>query len=448
MSDLFSTPAAPADSQLSGPRIELIQISNIGPIEAATIDYAGGLLVSAVGQNGSGKSTASLVFDALQGKFDPKALKAGADKGTFEIEFSYQGQQIRCVCTLTRFKSGDESKVEQALQFFGPDAKQIGVGKATELVKFLVGTKPEFDVNEFIATTAPAKRKEMMQKLSGVDLAPLVIAEKAAENERTEANRKVKEQQARALPYDEELATKEPISAADLSAQKTTIQDHNTKFDRAKERHTQNEQSAKDVDWNIQQIEAQIKDLQTKLQSQNDAKKSIAKSVGDGEKWLQDPANAPKDTTAIDLQLADLTATNERISQSKRLKTESATLEQLQVVAQEKEKAVVAARDAKLTAIKKAQLPAGLAFDPDSEVGLLLNGQPIERASSAELTIAALQCATRGTGALHWIHVDCKALDYVNFQKVCEWLKDQKWQALLEKPAQNESELQLQFHVV
>jgi hypothetical protein len=172
--DLFTSEnAAPVDAQLSetqNPRIELIQISNIGPIEDAKIDYAGGMLVAAVGANGTGKSTASLVFEALQGKFDAKTLKAGADKGSFEIEFTYQGAAMRCVCTLTKFTSGTESRVEQVLQFFGPDSKQIGVGKAQDLVKFLVGTKPEFDPNEFISTTAPAQRKTMLQKLSGVSI--------------------------------------------------------------------------------------------------------------------------------------------------------------------------------------------------------------------------------------------------------------------------------------
>lgn len=471
MSNLFDgqQPETPTETP-KGPRIEFVNITNIGPIESAQIDYTQSDLVVVVGKNGSGKSTAALVLEAIQGRFDTKALKSGADKGAFEVNFSYGGQNFTCKLTLTRFTSGEESKVEPFLQFVDANQKPISQQRAKELVKYLVGDSPDFDINTFITTTAPARRGEMLQKLSGVDLAPLTKAVKEAETARTEANRDVTNQQARALPFNADLAAKEPVSASDLTAQRDAITKHNDMYERSKAKR---EEFAKDADQSatIQHHEADkaltirlYEDELARLKAKHeedlkriDAKIEEAKAIESeakerltkADEWLSNPENQPKGTAEIDQQLNDLTTTNAAIADAKRLKKEADELDRLKVVAEEKAWAVEVARNAKMNAIKAAKLPAGLQFDPNDETGLLLNGQPIERASSAELTIAAIMVAVElCKGALHWIHVDCKALDFENFKIVKEFLAKMGWQALLEKPAQNEGELSLQFYVV
>jgi len=442
-----------------------IKAHNFGPISDLQADFTTGDILVVKGGNASGKTSfIEGLWDILRQQFPKCPLKKGATEGYYSV-------------TITDGTTIEYNAATGALTLTDANKEQMGKAVAKNYLKSLVGDLGGgFDIDTFIHTTAAKPRREMLGKLTGQSGSDIGEIEKAQAdyvarfNDRTEASQKLTAQKARAVPYDAELAAKSPVDAADLSRQKSEIEAHNAKVDRANSgigliendlasypetrASLEADKLTTKTDYETElarlktNFDAAINRLDERIGKINESEIEAKKRLEDGKKWLSDPANKPKDTEAIDTQLADLTVTNAAIDNAKRLKAEADTLASLKTVADKKEKAVTAARDAKLAAIKKAVLPAGLAFDPDSETGLLLNGQPIERASSAELTIAALQCATRGTGALHWIHVDCKALDFVNFGAVCEWLKSQKWQALLEKPAQNESELPLQFHVV
>ena len=59
--DLFT----PNDSTPKGPRIEFIEITNLGPVESAKLDYSQGPIIVATGGNGSGKSTAMNIIGCL-----------------------------------------------------------------------------------------------------------------------------------------------------------------------------------------------------------------------------------------------------------------------------------------------------------------------------------------------------------------------------------------------
>lgn len=420
--------------------VKSIYAANFGPITELQADFETHDVLIVKGGNGRGKTTfIEGFFSVLRQKFPDCPLRQGATKGGMSIDLT-DGTTIT-------FDAASKS-----LSVTNEGGK-MGANSAKDYLRRLLGNYGGgFSINDFIQTTAPKQRLEMLKTLtlqSGSDLSAIDRANnayKSAFTDRTDSGRVLDAQKARVKPFDPELAEKPLVDAAELAGQKQSISDHNTKFERSKDAVvdiekviSKNEEDAREFQRQIDALQVKYKDALNKIDSEKER-------LERAQKWINDPANAPKETTAIDTQLQELTATNEAINEAKRMKAESDKLTDLQADYDRKNEAVANAEKARKQAIADCALPAGLSFD-DSGESLLLNGLPLEAASAAEKTVVAIQLQLSQMGELGFISCDLSHLDPEKLESVVAWLRENDLQAAIEIAARTKSEMGLQVQI-
>jgi len=463
-----------------------IKAHNFGPISDLQADFTTGDILVVKGGNASGKTSfIEGLWDILRQQFPKCPLKKGATEGYYSV-------------TITDGTTIEYNAATGALTLTDANKEQMGKAVAKNYLKSLVGDLGGgFDIDTFIHTTAAKPRREMLGKLTGQSGSDIGEIEKAQAdyvarfNDRTEASQKLTAQKARAVEYSPELAAKSPVDAAELSRQKSDIEAHNVKFANAEIAHDQlieqfdefpktrasieadrltvknvydSNAAALKTDYETElarlkqkyeddgnrlktKFEEDGKRLTDRLTSLDDAEKQTAERLSNAQKWLNDDANKPKDTAAIDQQLQSLNADNEAIANAKRIALEHDELARLQEVWNRKNEAVVIAEKAKTAAIAACKLPAGLSFDESGE-DLLLNGMPLEKASKAEKTIVALMLQLSQMGDLALVTCDLSHLDPDSMDKVVAWLRANDLQAAIEIAPQVRGNLGLHVELI
>jgi len=441
-----------------------IKAHNFGPISDLQADFTTGDILVVKGGNASGKTSfIEGLWDILRQQFPKCPLKKGATEGYYSV-------------TITDGTTIEYNAATGALTLTDANKEQMGKAVAKNYLKSLVGDLGGgFDIDTFIHTTAAKPRREMLGKLTGQSGSDIGEIEKATadvdakRNDRTEANRLLTAQKARAVPFDAELAAKSPVDAAELSAKKSEIQAHNVKYTNSETVKAGIEEQLRELPKNKASIEADIsttknayeaelarlkakfdddnKRLNERLQNVETATKDATERLSNAQKWLDDPANAPKSTAEIDAQLQSLNADNEAIANAKRIALEHGELDRLQEIWNRKNEAVAVAEKAKTAAISACKLPAGLSFDESGE-DLLLNGMPLEKASKAEKTIVALMLQLSQMGDLALVTCDLSHLDPDSMDKVVAWLRANDLQAAIEIAPQVRGNLGLHVELI
>lgn len=442
--------------------VKSIYAANFGPITELQADFETHDVLIVKGGNGRGKTTfIEGFFSVLRQKFPDCPLKQGATKGGMSIDLT-DGTTIT-------FDAANKS-----LSVTNEGGK-MGANSAKDYLRRLLGNYGGgFSINDFIQTTAPKQRLEMLKTLtlqSGSDLSEIDRANntyKSAFTDRTDSGRVLDAQKARVKPFDPELAEKHLVDAAELAGQRSAIEKHNDTYYQSQAALTQIEAQVAEFpqtkaslgadmltlesDYQTElarlkkKFDADCEALKVRQQSVEDAEKVATERLERAQKWINDPANAPKETTAIDTQLQELTAINEAINEAKRMKAESDKLAELQVDYDRKNEAVARAEQARKQAIADCALPAGLSFD-DSGESLLLNGLPLEAASAAEKTVVAIELQLSQMGELGFISCDLSHLDPEKLESVVAWLRENDLQAAIEIAARTKSEMGLQVQI-
>lgn len=399
-------------------RLESISAHNLMAIGAAKVDFKQGDIYVVSGGNGAGKTTLSETLrHILQGNTPGKPLKDGQMAGFFQAKLA-TGEVL--------YWQFDEQ--QQVLTIKDPEGKPMGESRKKAFIRLLAGeTKKPFDMDAFLKETAPSRQRDMLLQLVDLDLEGLELAIKDARDERTVANRRVKEQQARVQEYDPTLLAEQVEDASQVASRYAAMQQQNSAYDQKSTELRGLAEKAEARTARIAELEAEIK----RLTAERD---QYVVQQDEIQQWLDDEENAPY--TQEQLQqtqqaIREADTKNEAIRHAQRMAQEQKALMEARKDAQAAEEAVKAAEQKRMDAVRQAELPGGLEFDPDGD-GLLLNGQPLAQACASEVTICGLQIKARELGELKFIAFDGSHLDFQNTMKVIEWMYANGLQGMIE----------------
>lgn len=357
--------------------------------------------------NGKGKTSAGrAIMDILTNNVPSKPISEGENKGYVEFTFD-DGKKL-----LAKFSENGSTKLELL------SAEGLKMQTPKEVIKRLTGAGMDFNIDTFLSM-APKPRRELLEKIAGVDLSEFNQQEKEQEEERRLANANAKAAEARVKPFDEKLAEKEVVDTTEAVAKLKEMTEANA----AKER----------VETGITQRNKRLTEIQeeiAKLTKESEEKKDDIKK---GEEWLK--ANPGFTEDQVEAQ-EELISQADNIKEAKRLKAEKETFDELKQKATEIDNTIKELRKKKDDAIKAAKLPAdGLAFDTDSD-SLLIDGLPFEDSQIAHSRklIAAVQIAASMLGDIKYLHFDGAALDKKSADKILEWAEKNDLQLCLERP--------------
>lgn len=455
--------------------LKSIHLLNFGNVEELFLDFTVHDLLILKGANGSGKTTiVEGLWQILRQKFPQRPIKEGKQSGGALMVLE-DGTKIEYLAK----RDGDD--ITETLTVTNESGRQLGKSEQTAYLRQLIGgVGSGFDLHEFLRVLGTKPAREMLGKLSLQCGADMQVIEKAklkydgVFKDRTDAKNKIEAQKARALPYNEELAEKSPVDAAELSRQKSEIEAHNVKYTNSETIKAGIENQLAELPKNKASIEADIlttknaydaelarlnakfeddnKRLNERLEGVSTAEKDATERLSNAQKWLADPANAPKSTEAIDKQLADLTVDNEAISEAKRKKAEHEELRRLQLAWEVCDKAVKDAEKAKTEAVAACKLPAGLSFTDDGEGLNYLNPDnlvmPLEKASEAQKIMIAVQLQLSQLGELALFTANCSALDPLALKELGEMLRAKGIDAALEVRANTLAEMGLHVQLI
>jgi len=192
--------------------------------------------------------------------------------------------------------------------------------------------------------------------------------------------------------------------------------------------------------------------LNERLEGVATAEKEATERLSNAQKWLADPANAPKDTAAIDPQLQSLNADNEAIANAKRLALEHDELFRLQEIWNRKNEAVQEAEKLKTAAIAACKLPAGLSFDESGESLNYINPDgvlmPLEKASEAQKIVIGVELQLSQAGDLALFTANCSALDPLNLKNLGAMIRARGFDAAFEVKAERLDEMGLHVELL
>lgn len=398
-------------------RIEAISAQNYMAIESARIDFTMGDIYVVSGGNGVGKTTLSetlrnILYDSLPGK----PLKDGEMAGFFRTKLS-TGETIH-------WKFDEEGRV---LTIKDPRGKEMGKATARAFLRRMAGeSKKPFDMDAFLRETQPKKQRQAILQLVNLNLDEHDAAVKDAVEARKDANRRVKDQQARIEDYDPVLAGEEILDATTLANRLTAMTQHNGEYERKNAQCEGLQARIDSANREREQLEEQLRKLNASIvEMGNEHSALLSELAEDAQPYTQEEM----DQVRSDVRNCE--TKNEKIRHAKRMQEEEQALENYRLEATEADAEVKRAEQARMDVVRDADLPGGLDFDPNGD-GLLLNGQPLEQACASEVTICALQIKFRELGQLRFIAFDGSHLDYENTMKVLKWMQENGVQGIIE----------------
>lgn len=400
-------------------KVKTISVSNLKAISALTADFNGATAII-TGKNNAGKSSfLRSLPDRLRGIKPDIILKSGESEGfaTWELttgekfhwSFDNKTAKGERLSFITKDEEGRELKgsiTEEIMKRYFPDI---------------------FDVDAFLQAL-PAKQKKMLEKLSGIDFTIINDRHKIAYDDRTFANKKLADAKVNLKPINTTL----PIVLIDIlpiQEEMYGVKLHNHKYDTA-------EAGLKDVKGQVEATNKEIKRLEQLLKTSRQELVQLEKRVGEGEKWLQNAENQPKDETALNVlseKLGKAIDTNKVITSNNEAIKAKEDMLQLDIEAKKADSTVKEIELEKVEMVRKSNMPEGFSFADD---GILYNGLPFtkEQLSSSGIYIAALKLAAMSIGEVKTLHFDASFLDKNSLAEIEIWANENGLQLLIERP--------------
>lgn len=392
--------------------VKKIEIRNFKAVEEANIDLNGAHIMI-MGKNGIGKTTiGKLVQDLLTKNQPSKPLKEGERQGFCRIELS-DGSIIHYAF----------DEVGQKLNIVSNDTTDLS---AAQLFKKLSGKGLEFDIDKFLGMS-PKPRRDMLMQISGIDLTDIDKRYEAAYKARSEANTRLKTQQSRIKPYDEELVDKEKIEIAKASQKYAEAIAHNQTY-------SQKKSKLETIQVEADEISKKIIELQQKLANLNVERMEVSE-------WLNNNVEFKENALAeMQKEIAESETINQKIDEARRLAEEYKLCERYEKESDQAHALVLSIESEKESKLKTANLPSGVKFTDD---GLEIDGLPFEsnQIATSRKMIAALEIAEKMLGDVRYLHFDASVLDKDNAMKIIEWANEKDLQLCLERAMWDGGEL-------
>jgi len=406
------------------PKVKRIEITNIKAISSQVADF-NGLTAIITGGNNKGKTSfLRSLPDRLRGIKPDVIIKTGEKEGEATWELT-TGEKF-----IWRLSKNAEGEVKEKLTYISERDIKSAVSK--ELMnRYFPAT---FDVDKFLQD-GPAKQRAALQKLAGIDFTAIDARYKSAYEERTWANRKAADEQAKVTTVDMSLP-EETTPKDDLLAQINAIDAHNQKVKTVQDGIALRKATVDGNNQTIELLQAQIKELEEK-------NAVLQKAVTDGNEWLDKPHNASKtdaDRAALNEKLTALEQQNAKIENNNKARLQAKTYAEAQEAATKADELVKSIEKEKDDLIRSANLPEGFGF---SDEGITYKGLPFtkEQLSSSGIYIAALKLAAMTLGEVKTLHFDASFLDKASLLEIEQWANGQDLQLLIERPAYEGGEI-------
>jgi hypothetical protein len=393
-------------------KIKKITVSNLKVISEMSADFNGCTAII-TGANNSGKTSfIKSLADRIRGKRPNQPVKDGEDNGFAEYELT-TGERLRW-----EFNNSDNLG---KLIFWTKD--NIKTSLTTELRDRYF--PPVFDIDKFLQSS-PKEQGKILQKLAGLDFAEIEAEYKMAYEDRTFANRNLKEEKAKEMPINDNLPEDE-IDNSELQKEYDTIDLHNERYEKAL-----NEKL--NIENLIEEQNNEIIVLKNKIQNIENSIKEKKERLINAEGWLKNKENKPK-TNAEEIQnkLIEIHNKNMDIKNNNQAKQQKQIIETAEFEAKKAADRVKEIEKKKQDLIKSAKLPDGFDITED---GILVNGLLLskEQLSTSQIYISALKLAALELGEVKSLHFEASALDKNNLEEIEKWAKSNNLQLLIERP--------------
>jgi DNA repair exonuclease SbcCD ATPase subunit len=357
-------------------KIVQLQSENVKRLKAVSIKPDGSLVV-VKGNNGQGKSSVldSIAY-ALGGKEvqPPEVIRRGQENAQVVLDL---GDLVVTRRWSSNEKSQLEVKAKDGAKYSSPQA----------MLDKLVG-RLSFDPLSFMRLE-PKAQAEALRQLVGLDFTPLEAKRAKLYMERTQVNNDGKALKARveAIPPPPEGASLQPVSIAELLAEQERLIAVREDNERKRAEAVRLVHAVENADGLVKKATADVARLEellvhakthaaemAKALEAAQTKSKHFKAIADG---LVDP-----DTEPLKTKIREAEFTNARIQEWKGRATLAQELEQKRARSKVLAEEIQAIDAQKSGALAAAKFPVPeLGF---GEVGLTLNGIPLEQASSAE----------------------------------------------------------------
>jgi DNA repair exonuclease SbcCD ATPase subunit len=357
---------------------------NVLRISDIQFDLEGRHLFLVGGANAQGKTSAlTALLMALCGRsgmdYPEVALKEGEDRGSVKVQLSgdedlQDDQGFTVELSLRRKRSGVVVEEFRVLDSSGEEAPE-----PRTLLKRLYNLRA-FDPLAFERLDRKGK-KELLQKMIGLDFSEQDKKYKRLYEERAAVNRDLSRLEARieGMPKHAD-APKEEVSTSDLLVELDRCQEQNNANNAVRQSLEGAKNQQAQYEYQLAEIQRQIQELTERLERGKEVVKQTAETVASLEAQAKELKDA--DVQEVKDRINNVDTVNRKVRDNRLRAEETARLNEFQKKAEGIESQMQAIASDKEKAIKEAQFPvAGLGFDDD---GVTLNGLPFEQGSKKE----------------------------------------------------------------
>lgn len=398
-------------------KIQRISVSNLKAISKKEANFNGATAIVTGGNNQGKTSFIRSLMDRMRSIKVDTILKQGEKEGFYEMELT----------TGEKFSWSFDSKGKEKMTFI--TERSIKTSLTKDICQYYF--PKVFDVDAFLEMP-PAKQREALQKIAGIDFTELDRELKASTEERTFLNRKKQDEFSKLGAIMKNLPEKEDVTGLEaLQKELNEAGAHNERMKSFKDKIVAMEGAHLKNKVELEKLQARIEEIKIEMMEQEN-------KIELGHKELKKPERQLKDAPY-------LAAIGQKIEkkkfENKQIEENNAAIKQQKIY----EKALVdwSAADteigrlvaAKDDAIKNAaNMPEGFGF---SDEGITYNGFPYNRQSlsSSAIYIGALKLSALGLGAVRTLCFDASLLDRSSLEQIEEWSSHQGLQLLIERPA-------------
>lgn len=375
-------------------KINRIYVKNIKAITEQEVNLAGCSAIITAGNN-KGKSTLlNILPDRIRSQKPSMIIKDGEKSGSAEIELD----------SGDRFVWNVKQNKEELIHINNDGVCSTSV---REMSKRFFPEK--FDIDKFLSES-PKKQAEMLQKLAGIDFTELDKQYKAAYENRTYINRKLKEQGEVTNPIADDSLPDEKIDIDTLQTEVNEAYQHNGKL--------------KDTQDHLDSVLNEIDKLKIKIQQ-------LEEESGELNGYLS--KHDYIDIHQMNHDLREAIETNKKIDEIERNRARVSEYQKMQQEAVKADELVKSIEQQRKDMLAKANLPDGIAITDD---GLQVDGLPLDRKqlSLSKIYTTALKLAALTLGEVKTLYFDASPLDKNSLLEIEKWARDNDLQLLIEKP--------------